>query len=84
MFSWRDFLEEYLDPSDSRNVGLHEMAHALRWENMIKNVEYGFFNWDDIDAFNDHTVIKSNKINAVKNHFSDLMRLFTIKSFLQY
>lgn len=32
MFSWKDFEEGYNDPSDRYNLGLHEMAHALRLE----------------------------------------------------
>lgn len=64
MLSWKDFLEGYLDPFNSRNVGLHEMAHAIRLENMIKNAEYGYFAWSDIELFNEYTVIESNKINA--------------------
>ncbi|MBL0340983.1 MAG: zinc-dependent peptidase [Bacteroidetes bacterium] len=29
-FSWKDFLEGYNSPDDRYNLGLHEMAHALR------------------------------------------------------
>ncbi len=39
--SWKDFVEGYLE-DDGRNLGLHEMAHALRLENRIMNAEYGF------------------------------------------
>ncbi|PKO95205.1 MAG: hypothetical protein CVU14_12065 [Bacteroidetes bacterium HGW-Bacteroidetes-9] len=35
--SWADFQEGYLVPNDKYNLGLHEMAHALRLELM----EYG-------------------------------------------
>ncbi|MDN4165801.1 zinc-dependent peptidase [Cytophagales bacterium LB-30] len=40
--SWKSFLEGYLDPSDAYNLGLHEMAHALKLENRIPNEEYQF------------------------------------------
>jgi hypothetical protein len=30
MFSWKDFNEGYDDPDDKYNLGLHEMAHALK------------------------------------------------------
>ncbi|MEQ9405622.1 MAG: zinc-dependent peptidase [Cyclobacteriaceae bacterium] len=60
--SWKDFVEGYTDPTNARNLGLHEMAHALRLENMIQNEEYFYFKWDDIQLFNDHTVIESDKI----------------------
>lgn len=62
MLSWRDFVEGYVEPDNGRNLGLHEMAHALRLENMIKNEEYGYFDWDDIETFNRYTVEESNKI----------------------
>ncbi|MEO9483220.1 MAG: zinc-dependent peptidase [Ekhidna sp.] len=39
--SWKDFVEGYLE-EDGRNLGLHEMAHALRLENRIINEEHGF------------------------------------------
>ncbi len=39
--SWKDFVEGYLE-EDGRNLGLHEMAHALRLENRIINQEHGF------------------------------------------
>ena len=28
--SWKHFLDDYLNPNDGKNVGLHEMAHALQ------------------------------------------------------
>lgn len=41
--SWKSFLEGYQNPTNGRNLGLHEMAHALFLENDIKNREYNFF-----------------------------------------
>lgn len=43
VLSWKYFVEGYLKP-DGRNLGLHEMAHALRLENRIMNEEYNFLN----------------------------------------
>ncbi|MEQ9439602.1 MAG: zinc-dependent peptidase [Cyclobacteriaceae bacterium] len=43
VLSWYSFVEGYADSSDARNLGLHEMAHALELENMIDNEEYQFF-----------------------------------------
>ncbi len=40
--SWKHFLQGYAEPTDARNVGLHEMAHALWFENRIPNAETGF------------------------------------------
>lgn len=41
--SWKHFLLGYAEPTDARNVGLHEMAHALWFENRIPNIESDFF-----------------------------------------
>ncbi len=43
VLSWKNFVEGYYDKSDGINLGLHEMAHALRLENYIFNDEYNFF-----------------------------------------
>ena len=43
VLSWNHFVESYNTPNDSINLGLHEMAHALRLENIIRNGEYKFF-----------------------------------------
>lgn len=40
--SWRDLAIGFIKDKDSYNVGLHEMAHALSFENRIKNQEYRF------------------------------------------
>ena len=42
VLSWKSFVEGYAQPSDSLNLGLHEMAHALEIENLIDNDEYDF------------------------------------------
>ena len=42
VLSWKNFVEGFLKGQDSVNLGLHEMAHALRLENMIRN-EDSFF-----------------------------------------
>jgi Mlc titration factor MtfA (ptsG expression regulator) len=41
VLSWKYFVEGYLE-LDGRNLGLHEMSHALRLENKIVNEEYDF------------------------------------------
>lgn len=42
MISWKDFLHGYAHTRDAHNVGLHELAHALWFENKIRNKEHGF------------------------------------------
>jgi len=42
VISWQKFIEGYTNGTDSLNVGLHELAHAIHFENRIRNEEYGF------------------------------------------
>lgn len=52
VLSWKSFVDGYLVyPTDAINVGLHEMAHALRLENIIRNEEYHFFDEELMDKF---------------------------------
>lgn len=37
VLSWQSFIDGYIEPHDSKNLGLHEMAHALRLEAMIRS-----------------------------------------------
>jgi len=36
VLSWQSFVEGYVYPDDSFNVGLHEMAHAIRLEAIVR------------------------------------------------
>ena len=51
--SWKDFVEGYLR-KDGRNLGLHEMAHALRLENRILNQEHSFLKAHDLKEWELH------------------------------
>jgi len=52
VLSWKHFTQGYLTPNDSRNVGLHEMAHALLIENRTRSDgEYGFLDGQRLDHF---------------------------------
>lgn len=42
LISWDDFVNGYAHTHDAHNVGLHELAHALWFENMIDNGEHHF------------------------------------------
>jgi Mlc titration factor MtfA (ptsG expression regulator) len=35
--SWKHFLQDYQHPTDGKNVGLHEMAHALQVQYLFEN-----------------------------------------------
>ncbi|AEV31814.1 hypothetical protein Oweho_0801 [Owenweeksia hongkongensis DSM 17368] len=51
VLSWKNFVEGYEKHDDGRNLGLHEMAHALRLENSIYNDEYEFIDNAHIAKF---------------------------------
>lgn len=42
ILSWKAFQEGYADDDDGLNLGIHEMAHALKLENRIVNGDYQF------------------------------------------
>lgn len=72
VLSWRSFLEGYIDPSDSINLGLHEMAHALHLENKIQNEEYGFLDKKQLREFEKLTKRETSKIkNGKESIFRD-------------
>jgi MtfA peptidase len=53
--SWKHFLEDYQNPTDGKNVGLHEMAHALQVQylftkrNKSNEFKEGFAHYDRAD-----------------------------------
>ncbi|MEM6735187.1 MAG: zinc-dependent peptidase [Bacteroidota bacterium] len=53
VLSWKHFVEGYLEP-DGRNLGLHEMAHALRLENRVMNRTYDFLNEEVLEEWENH------------------------------
>jgi MtfA peptidase len=53
VLSWQSFVDGYIYPQDSFNVGLHEMAHALRLENIVRSEEYHFFDEELMQEFDE-------------------------------
>jgi len=51
VLSWKDFEAGYHHVNDGFNLGLHEMAHALHLENLIKNNEFNFLNKEDLQQW---------------------------------
>ncbi len=49
--SWKHFLTDYSHPTDGKNVGLHEMAHALQLQNMLpgKKTDHEFL--EDFESY---------------------------------
>ena len=71
LLSWNHFVHGYADLTDSFNVGLHEMAHAIHFENRIKNEEFDFLNKDALATLN---TITSREIPKIKNSEPHLLR----------
>lgn len=69
VLSWNHFLSGYLDPVDGRNLGLHEMAHALRLENAIRNAEYDYIDEDVLSAFDTEIKAEKQKIDSGSSSF---------------
>jgi Mlc titration factor MtfA (ptsG expression regulator) len=55
VLSWQSFIDGYIEPNDSRNLGLHEMAHALRFENMIRSEDYPPFHSELLERFDEYS-----------------------------
>jgi Mlc titration factor MtfA (ptsG expression regulator) len=64
VLSWQAFVDGYIYPNDSINLGLHEMAHALRLENMIRDEDYRFFDQVYLDKLDEW----SHKICSDSTH----------------
>jgi len=75
VLSWKNFVEGYADNEDGRNLGLHEMAHALHLENAITNEEYGFL---DDDVLRTWTDLCFREIEKMKEGKSDFFRAYAI------
>lgn len=72
VLSWQAFKEGYIDKHDGVNLGIHEMAHALKLENKVRNEEYGFLNHGAIRRFNE---IANKEISLRTNDSSIKSRL---------
>lgn len=64
--SWRAFVEGFADPHDGINLGLHEMAHALKLENIIQNGEHHFFELGEYEKWLDLAEAEMDNIRKGK------------------
>jgi Mlc titration factor MtfA (ptsG expression regulator) len=69
VLSWKNFVEGFIDEADGRNLGLHEMAHALRLENAIRNEEYGFLDDEILMAWTDLCYREIERMNSGTSDF---------------
>lgn len=62
VLSWKSFKEGFSDQSDGINLGLHEMAHALRLINIVENEEYDFYDREIMTEFDKEAEYETNKL----------------------
>jgi MtfA peptidase len=71
--SWKHFLEDYTNPTDGKNVGLHEMAHALQVQylfskrNKTNNFKEDFEHYDRAD---DEVLMQTSKTNSLFDSYA--------------
>lgn len=73
VLSWQHFVEGFANPTDGLNLGLHEMAHALKLENLIKNGEHHFF---DLDEYQKWLDIAKLEIEHIRNGGKSIFRKY--------
>jgi MtfA peptidase len=73
VISWQDFLNGYAHSRDAHNVGLHEMAHGLWFENKIENGEQHFLHPELLQDWIDHA---DAEIERIKSGQSRLLRTY--------
>lgn len=77
VLSWKEFYAGFYNPSDGVNLGLHEMAHALRLINIIANKEYNFYDKRIMKRFDTEAKIEMEKIrNSIQG--SSIFRDYSI------
>lgn len=71
--SWKHFLAGYARPGDAHNVGLHEMAHALWFEDFIPNHEDGFL---DPVLLDEWKILGDQEMAAIRAGKPGLLRAY--------
>lgn len=73
VLSWKDFLEGYSQKGDAKNLGLHEMAHALQLEDQIFNGYHSYLNEKLLDTY--HAISKET-IERIRNGEDQFFRKY--------
>lgn len=69
VLSWTNFVEGFKNDTNGRNLGYHEMAHALKLENALRNDEYNFLDYDLLVEFTGKSLKEIKKINSGETIF---------------
>ena len=79
--SWKHFLDGYENSSDGKNVGLHEMAHALYYQTFVVEEEVD----SSFRSMYDEFVMDGNKVyEAEKNSAGGLYSEYAEKNFQEF
>lgn len=73
ILSWKHFVEGFVDNHDGRNLAFHEMAHAIHFENMIRNEEYDFL---DSDMLSHWDKLAAQEIQNIRNNPQHVFRQY--------
>lgn len=73
VLSWHHFVEGFANPGDGMNLGLHEMAHALKLENIIENGDHHFF---DITEYTKWLNLATIEIANLRNGNNSIFRQY--------
>lgn len=69
VLSWNHFKKGYSEKDSFKNLGLHEMAHALRLENNIFNEEYNFLDESIMEKWEKYCNVEVRKIRKGEESF---------------
>ena len=69
VLSWQSFIDGYLELKDGVNLGLHEMGHALKFENLIANNEFDFLSKPGLAKVTEISQQEMSKLRNGDDHF---------------
>lgn len=81
VISWRSFVEGFMEPNNGINLGVHEMAHALKLENQIQNEESNFFN---VSAWRNYEKLAKNEMIKLKESQTSIFRQSASKNIHEF
>ena len=73
VFSWADYMNGYRNATDGINLGLHEMAHALKIEDFTPNDEEGFL---DTNAYQHWHRVANHEFNQMRAGNASFLRRY--------
>jgi len=68
IFSWKDLTTGHNEPKDGVNLALHELAHALRLENITMDREFDFLDREALDHFNRLAESEISRMSSFTNY----------------